>query len=110
MGNKRRVIGACCRAGNKRRPMGACKRGCTVLAAEQATNDKRGATSHKVVTLCTRGQVTVSDTPLSHTQGQYGLRVTGRDAAGEVLMCLNVDFELVLPSNAQEHMQQLSSS
>ncbi len=36
------------------------------------------------------------------TQGEYSLRVTGRDASGEDLMCLDVDFELVLPTRAQQ--------
>eukprot|EP00199_Chlamydomonas_sp_CCMP681_P003575 CAMPEP_0119115728 /NCGR_PEP_ID=MMETSP1180-20130426/51900_1 /TAXON_ID=3052 ORGANISM="Chlamydomonas cf sp, Strain CCMP681" /NCGR_SAMPLE_ID=MMETSP1180 /ASSEMBLY_ACC=CAM_ASM_000741 /LENGTH=183 /DNA_ID=CAMNT_0007104817 /DNA_START=55 /DNA_END=606 /DNA_ORIENTATION=- len=32
--------------------------------------------------------------------GEYGLRLTGRDNAGAELMCLEVVFELVLPSSA----------
>ncbi len=33
-------------------------------------------------------------------QGEYSLRVIGTDAAGAELLCLDVDFELVLPSSA----------
>lgn len=33
----------------------------------------------------------------TYMQGFYGLRLTAIDDAGNDLMCLNVDFELVLP-------------
>ena len=39
----------------------------------------------------------------THTQGFYGLRLTAIDDAGNDLMCLNVDFELVLPSNSNNN-------
>ncbi|KAJ9527605.1 hypothetical protein QJQ45_025877 [Haematococcus lacustris] len=42
-------------------------------------------------------QGTAYTSPLS---GDYGLRVIGTDAAGNELMCLDVDFELVLPSES----------
>ncbi|KAJ9526735.1 hypothetical protein QJQ45_017521 [Haematococcus lacustris] len=42
-------------------------------------------------------QGTANTSPLS---GDYGLRVIGTDASGNELMCLDVDFELVLPSES----------
>ncbi|GFH26174.1 ML domain-containing protein [Haematococcus lacustris] len=42
----------------------------------------------------------VEDLPPIAPPGDYGLRVIGTDAAGNELMCLDVDFELVLPSES----------